>query len=117
MNISKVHVPDCPQFWSLLSPLSAHQLPEINIYILLSTLFTYIKQCFFHNTTFYNIHCITLTATPGSPISPLSPFSPVAPGSPLSPFSPFEPCIKSDGQDIKSRRKSQYLDQLTIHYR
>lgn len=56
MHINDFHVPDCPQFRRLLSPLSAHQLPEINMQTLISTLLFNIKQSFLHNTTFTLYH-------------------------------------------------------------
>lgn len=43
MNTHKYNTPDCPQFWSLPSLLSAHQLPEINQQSLIST-----ESFFFH---------------------------------------------------------------------
>lgn len=72
MNISEIHVPDCPQFWSLLSPLSAHQLPEINIYILLSTFLTYIKQFFTtpHSIIYIASHSLLLQEVPSLPPPP-----------------------------------------------
>lgn len=119
MHINEFHTQDCPQSWSLLFLLFAHQLPEIIMKILnqyssllfkRKTIFSLQYDISFVSfVTFYHIHCITLTIGPGWPISPLSPFSPVSPGSPLSPLSPFEPCENSGGlpgQDIKS---------LTIH--
>lgn len=39
--INEFHKPDCPQIQSSPSPLSGHQLPEINMQILISNLLFY----------------------------------------------------------------------------
>lgn len=75
MHIKEFHKPDCPQIQSPPSPLSAHQLPEINMLILISTLIFYIKQSFLF-VTFYMYICFAshLPVTQAVPFHPALPF-------------------------------------------
>lgn len=96
MHINEFHTLDCPQFWSLPFLLSAHQLPEINMQILISTLLFYKKNNLFF--TLWHLLCIichflsyTLHNTHHRPrlthLSPLSLFSCRPRFSSIPPFS------------------------------
>lgn len=96
MHINEFHTQDCPQSWSLLFLLFAHQLPEIIMKILISILLFYLKekQSFLYNMTFtlYHLsHSITLHNTDHWPrlahLSSLSLFSCLPRFSSIPPFS------------------------------